>query len=79
MVKQFIRPEGHGCDISTGIHDCLTFGTGKLDGSGFWEHPCEECARAHEQQFPEDGPCWPHTDEDLRKLEFFVVLSRLLQ
>jgi tRNA(Arg) A34 adenosine deaminase TadA len=68
MTKRFIRPEGHNCGISTHIGDLLTFGTGKLDGNGFWERPCEACARAHEQQFPEDGPCWPHTEEDLRAM-----------
>lgn len=67
-VKKFIRPEGHRCKTSSNVFEILTFGTGKLDEHGFWEHGCYECARAHEQQFPEDGPCWPHTDEDLRKM-----------
>lgn len=69
-MKTFIRPEGHICGISTHIGDCLSFGTGKLDGSGFWEHPCGACARAHEEQFPDDGPCWPHTEDDLRAMGF---------
>jgi hypothetical protein len=64
----FIRPKGHDCSISTGIHDCLTFGSGKLSDSGFWSKPCAECARAYEQQFSEEGPCWPHTDEQLRAM-----------
>jgi hypothetical protein len=70
MTKQFIRSPGHKCGISTGIHDCLTFGQGELDGSGFWSEPCAECARAHEQQFPEAGPCWPHTSKDLKAMGF---------
>jgi len=70
MAKVFVRPEGHTCQISTGIHDCLTFGIGKLNKHGFWEHPCAECARAHEQQFPDDGPCWPHTDKQLKAMGF---------
>lgn len=45
---EFIRPEGHTCHISTGIHECLTFGTGELNGNGFWEILCGDCARAHE-------------------------------
>jgi hypothetical protein len=53
------------CGCSTGIHDALTFGRGELDGSGFWEFPCWECAREHERLHPDAGPCWPHTDEDL--------------
>ena len=66
--RKFIRPAGHTCNVSTGIHGCLTFGSGKLDESGFWKHPCFECARAHEAQFPEDGDCWPHTDKFLEDL-----------
>jgi len=68
--NRFVRPKGHeNCNASSGIHDCLTFGNGKLDNNGFWENPCGECARAHEEQFPEDGPCWPHTKEQLREME----------
>ena len=52
----FIRPEGHHCWISSHIFDCLTFGSGRLEDNGCWEHGCPECARAHEQQFPE---WWP--------------------
>lgn len=65
-IKPFVRPEGHeNCRISSGIHDYLTFGTGELSFSGFWENPCYECAREHERQFPECGFCWPHTSEQL--------------
>jgi len=67
-IKPFVRPEGHDCHVSSGIHDCLTFGTGELSDSGFWEHPCYECAREHERQFPECGPCWPHTEEQLQEM-----------
>ena len=69
-IRPFVRPAGHQCKVSSGIHDCLTFGTGKLDANGFWESGCYECARAHEEQFPECGPCWPHTDEQLRQMGF---------
>ena len=24
---------------STGIHDCITYGYGMLDGNGFWQYP----------------------------------------
>jgi len=66
----YVRPVGHSCQVSNGIHDCFTFGTGKLDGTGFWEKPCYECARAYEEQFPESGLCWPHTDEQLKEMGF---------
>jgi hypothetical protein len=69
-IKPFVRPEGHTCHVSTGIHDFLTFGTGHLDDNGFWEHPCAECARAHEKQFPQCGPCWPHTEVQLIAMGF---------
>lgn len=48
------------CNISTGIHESLdadgtkekpygfTFGFGELDSNGYWEHPCDECARKAE-------------------------------
>jgi len=68
MEKRFIKPDGHSCKVSTGIHGCSTFGTGKLSDCGFWEKPCFECARACERQFPEDGPCWPHTREQYESM-----------
>lgn len=52
------------CSASTGIHESfdadgsagnpwgLTFGSGNLDRLGYWERPCYDCARWHEQ---EDG------------------------
>ncbi len=69
-TKMFIRPEGHDCHVSTGIHDFLTFGTGEFCDNGFWEFPCGDCAREHEIQFPECGPCWPHTSEQLAEMGF---------
>lgn len=47
------------CGISTGFHEGLTFGSGDLDFNGFWEKPCDLCARAWEKAHPENGPCWP--------------------
>lgn len=66
--KKFVPPTGHSCDLSEGIHEQLTFGTGELSFAGFWSEPCAECARAWEKQFPEDAPCWPHTHEQLVKM-----------
>ena len=34
------------CGCSTGIHEGLTFGRGKLDEHGYWEFPCRICAEA---------------------------------
>lgn len=47
------------CSSSTGIHDELTFGKGKLADDGYWEIPCYECARAFEKLHPEYIACWP--------------------
>ena len=68
-MTKFVRPDGHTCSVSTGIHDCLTFGTGELSAGGFWENPCWTCARAWEKQFPDSGPCWPHVDEDVAEMK----------
>lgn len=70
FIKPFIRPAGHSCSMSLGICDSWTFGTGDLDEFGYWEHGCPECARAHEEQYPEAGPCWPHTEEQLKQMGF---------
>lgn len=64
-MKKFQPLKGHeNCKASSGIH-CLTFGTGKLDTHGFWEHGCQECAREHERQFPKDGP---HTEQQIKEV-----------
>lgn len=36
------------CLCSTGIHQGLTFGKGKLDNYGYWQYPCYACARAND-------------------------------
>ena len=67
-MKMFESPAGHEkCKTSSTVMDTLSFGTGELDEHGFWEHGCYECARAHEKQFPEEGICWPHSEETLAK------------
>ena len=40
------------CKCSTGIHEGLTFGAGRLDRHGFWEFPCRECAVEHDRDRP---------------------------
>lgn len=41
------------CGSSTGIHEGLTFGSGRLDELGYWEFPCAICARASDARMPE--------------------------
>jgi hypothetical protein len=72
-MTKFVAPTGHEkCKVSMGMHDFLTFGSGELSPSGFWENPCWKCARAYEKQFPDQGPCWPHKEEDLKAMGFIV-------
>jgi len=43
------RPKACGnleCGVSSGIAEELTFGSGKLDFNGYWQHPCLPCAEA---------------------------------
>ena len=52
------------CGASTGIHEGLTFGFGKLDPYGYWEHGCSACARWHETQNGVPlGTYWPFPKE----------------
>jgi len=58
------------CGVSTGEHGRLTFGKGKLDDHGYWKIPCGICARNHEENHPEYGPCWP-----FKRKEFEVEIA----
>ena len=52
------------CGGSIAIDDKTpTFGSGELDEYGFWEDPCDICARAYELKHPEKGPAWPFAEE----------------
>jgi hypothetical protein len=46
------------CGASIGIHGGVTFGSGELDGYGFWEKPCYVCARQWEALYPNEK-AWP--------------------
>ena len=66
-MTQFVHPKGHDkCQISSGICEGTTFGTGKLDDYGYWEFPCAVCAREYEKQFPQFGSAWPYKPEDIK-------------
>jgi hypothetical protein len=46
ITKTKLPPCGNPeCSCSTGIHDGLTFGSGELDDLGYWDKPCDICAR----------------------------------
>jgi hypothetical protein len=49
-----------GNDTSPYLRDgpALRFGSGRLDGYGFWEFPCEVCATVYERD-PKDETRWP--------------------
>lgn len=38
------------CSSSTGIHDGITCGSGRLSLDGYWEHPCRVCAAAFDAE-----------------------------
>jgi len=46
------------CGASTTIADQASFGFGKLDNYGYWERPCEVCAKAFKIVHP-DREVWP--------------------
>lgn len=50
------------CKISTGICGRLTFGLGKLDEHGYWEHPCVECATQFQIDHP-NSKVWPEPEK----------------
>ena len=41
------------CCCSTGIHEGNTYGHGRLDQFGYWQHPCRVCAAAADHRRPE--------------------------
>lgn len=59
---------GRWCCASTGICEHTTFGCGELDRFGYWEFPCFRCARKWERLHPEEGPCWPFTEQQLAEM-----------
>jgi hypothetical protein len=67
------------CGVSTGIHDGLTFGCGDLDMNGFWQIPCQTCARAWEQAHPEDGKCWPFENRPPTRAEMLTAEHFMLE
>lgn len=50
----------HKCSVSSDMCENLTFGWGKLDDLGYWQHECVPCARTFERNHPEyQGRCIP--------------------
>lgn len=41
------------CSTSTGIHEGLTFGSGRLNRHGYWEFPCRTCAAKYDRERPQ--------------------------
>lgn len=71
MNKTFIKPEGHKHhEMSTGICDRCTFGSGELDRYGYWEQPCKVCSEAWQRQYPEYiGKCWPEVEINIHTVK----------
>lgn len=68
QLYQMGKCEDPECGVSTGIHEGPTFGKGDLGPNGYWEKPCEVCARNHDEFYPE-ACSWPFTEEERKKLE----------
>ena len=57
------------CGTSSIGPDSFGFGAGRLNTNGFYEFPCDACARAFEEKHPEyKGRCWPPQGQDIEKL-----------
>jgi len=61
-------PDAFGCGnprccASSTIAEEPSFGSGKLDDYGFWEKPCDTCAREWEKMHP-GTTAWPHTRKE---------------
>lgn len=64
---------GHAdCGVSTGICGAATFGRGELDVNGYWDIPCDPCARRWEKRHPFDGHCWPPASKYSRLLNRII-------
>lgn len=64
------------CCASTGIHDGMTFGHGRLDELGYWEFPCRPCAKQWDETKPERIQNLKNqgiTDESLNSIDFVWV------
>lgn len=48
------------CGININRVGHLAFGKGEQKENGNWTVPCARCARAHEEENPDDKPCWPY-------------------
>ncbi len=56
------------CCTSTGIHGGLTFGSGELDGLGFWDKPCILCANEFEKHRLDDRALMKTTLMTIKKM-----------
>lgn len=71
MIRLSTKPSASPCGntrcaVSTGIHEGLTFGSGRLDRNGYWQFPCRPCAKAWDEKHPNDehGPAWSFGDAE---------------
>ncbi len=69
MAKKGFGCEREECCSSTSIAGSATFGTGKLDSNGYWEHPCEICEQAWRKHERECGGEFTYDSKKECKLE----------
>lgn len=79
MTRENLPPCGNPkCSCSTGIHDGLTFGSGRLNKNGYCEHPCSICAQHHDDTREErlaELRQMGVTDEQLASYDYFWATS----
>ncbi len=68
--KEWIKRPACGypdCGVSSDMEGHFTFGRGKLDDYGYWEHPCHPCARESEKEDGDGEKCWPFDFEQTQQ------------
>jgi len=65
------------CSVSVTVDGIPAFGWGEMDKNGYWQFPCEICARNWEERYP-GRKAWPKMeDEDFNTKEYKVIHSQV--
>jgi hypothetical protein len=61
-----MKQNKHQCGVAVGINNEPTFGHGKLNDYGYWQYPCETCAREWEKK-NKGIYAWPRSHAYMQK------------
>lgn len=63
------------CNVSQGICESITFGSGEINEHGYFQYPCYFCARRHEEIGNlKRGTCWPFLNQNYEKeIDWFCL------